>query len=261
MDRHTKTPKFKCQQKLNSDTLCSKEFYSQKDLTGHNQRVHLKEPQNCDICGKTFNCRDYLIQHKKHVHETGSAEVDATFVCQYCGKKLKTNSQLKSHVNFVHEPTVGKLGCKFCERKFNWMTTLKRHMFSKHSYSMDGYQPKKDKDKGKGYQCSVPRCKINFKKEESWRKHMEMKHGGKYGKDGEEEDELVFEFKCKYCGKGFSLRNKFEVHQNAHDKELGKPFQCDLCIRGFIKELHLNKHKYRFHGVEMPKIRKFKNKK
>ena len=47
--------------------VCGKSYRYKHDLTAHNT-IHTGKQHNCDICGKHFNKKKYLIQHIKGVH-------------------------------------------------------------------------------------------------------------------------------------------------------------------------------------------------
>jgi len=72
--------------------MCDAMFPWFKDMQKHVREEHYaKDPNMCDVCGKSFVTRFVLKNHKK-LH----APV-RPFPCSVCPKSYKTNGELKSH--------------------------------------------------------------------------------------------------------------------------------------------------------------------
>ena len=57
---------------------------------------------------------------------------------------------------------------------------------------------------------------------------------------------------CSECGKAFTNKTNFDVHQRTHTGEM--PFVCELCDKKFRLERHLEKHGVIDHGKPYPNI-------
>nr|XP_045593875.1 uncharacterized protein LOC123755358 isoform X2 [Procambarus clarkii] len=56
-------------------------------------------------------------------------------------------------------------------------------------------------------------------------------------------------YKCDFCYKSFSRRERLDVHTAIHGNEAQKAFRCNLCLRRFCSNLALNNHiKYHTDG-------------
>ena len=49
--------------------ICGKEFKNKRYLVRHFDTVHIKQKYKCDICNKEFCRRDRLLAHKRAIHE------------------------------------------------------------------------------------------------------------------------------------------------------------------------------------------------
>lgn len=58
-------------------------------------------------------------------------------------------------------------------------------------------------------------------------------------------------YKCQYCKKSFSLKNRWIRHTRVHTKE--RPYKCDECDLSFTMTSSLNRHKM-LHTGERPYV-------
>lgn len=268
---HAGEARWKCEENINipgpdgagtSKIQCNEAFLSRRKLLRHVQKVHEQDKHFiCELCGKKFVCQDYLSTHKYIVHKASQHSGDkkskdltrekrssynsSPQICNYCGKSYSSKGSLGVHINMVHEKTVGKYPCQFCDHRFNVNTHLKVHMLRHHQFSLDGFQIKPNIIKNYPYQCNVKSCKKVFKKEEVWKKHMEEKHP----------KEDVYDFNCKYCGKGFHLKWKLDHHEEAHQNKDTKPYTCELCGSRFATMPYLKIHKKNIHKIPFDRPR------
>ena len=48
------------------------------------------------------------------------------------------------------------------------------------------------------------------------------------------------ELKCIICGKRLSSKQVLDLHMKRHTNE--RPYQCDVCMKGFIQKSNYNNH-------------------
>ena len=84
----------------------------------------------------------------------------------------------------------------------------------------------------KGFGCSV--CNRTFKEIHTMRTH-ERSHSN---------------HTCHYCGKVFGSSSARVVHERGHTGE--RPFQCDVCSKGFMTSYMRTRHKQQCHNTERP---------
>ena len=81
--------KFKCY-------FCSKELATQQLLDKHTARIHdsqLKSGPQCDVCKKSFRCRNHLKRHQNTVHGIGVTCVCSRVSCAQRTSSAKTTSR------------------------------------------------------------------------------------------------------------------------------------------------------------------------
>ncbi|XP_064652948.1 zinc finger protein 62 homolog [Lineus longissimus] len=131
-------------------------------------------PYECDICYKTFSKRKMLMNHiKKHKNQESTA------------KRLRLSI------------AKDQLSCEYCERKFTFEKSFKKHVASCAS------------DK-KQYKCE--NCEEIFLILGDYEKHV-VTHKGE------------LEFKCEKCPQSFTSRHDFEGHLLSHISEVSAPGQ------------------------------------
>lgn len=96
----------------------------------HNKHI------SCDICGKSFTEKRYLIDHICTYH------ISSKFDCKKCSKHFKSQLKLKFHQRSVHGKK--KFKCDKCNAAFVFPGLLTEHVKVKHE--------------GKSYHCSYPGC-------------------------------------------------------------------------------------------------------
>ena len=99
--------------------VCHKSFPNERYLRLHNMRVHegKGQPDDCNICGKSFTSGGKKSRHIKSVHEKIKR-----FQCGTCKKCFVSKSTLKVHVEAVHEKI--KYDCHICKRSISRLKDL-----------------------------------------------------------------------------------------------------------------------------------------
>ena len=110
----------------------------------------------CNQCMREFSSPDYLSDHVKSVHEN---RLD--YECQQCKKKFVSKNRLAQHIFQTHSSQVN---CDVCDKKISNPAQLKRHKVFAHNET-------------DGAVFCVHCPKSVFFSEQSYRVHMENKHG------------------------------------------------------------------------------------
>lgn len=99
-----------------------------------NIQVHIKKPNNCEICDKNFKRNSQLQQHNVEMH----AAEKKPHVCPVCGKCFALPHHLTRHLNTHtgHKPW----RCEECGRCFPRSDHLRVHMKLKHKQVIKKYR-------------------------------------------------------------------------------------------------------------------------
>ena len=158
-----------------SCTYCNKHFESLHYLNNHHKWNH--PPVTCDICNKSYDIPNSLIQHSyKHL--------DGQFSCEKCSESFHFKSELDSH-NMKHSDR--RNYCKKCDRSFIRNSDLNAHLDT-HDKTW------KCKYKGCGKECA-DKYYLNS--------HMKV-HTNK------------LKYLCCKCKKRFWLYEQRKRHENDH---------------------------------------------
>jgi len=145
---------------------------------------------------------------------------EGSTTCVHCGKKLSSRKACLEHEVNVH----GDLSnaeqyyrCEYCPKIFINKTLRNNHLTT-HT------------DERK-YQCHL--CAQRFKTTGNLNAHLASCHDP-------EDTGLFKKFKCQFCPKTFRFPAQIMQHERVHTKE--KPFNCDLCGKGFSVKCNLKAH-------------------
>eukprot|EP00116_Pleurobrachia_bachei_P001897 sb/3462159/ len=184
------------------------------DLARHKMTHSVDKPFECDECGKCFRLKDYFDIHcRTHLG-------DKRFECHECKKSFKRKATLQYH-QLIHNKQrmvacrVGNCGLRMLREN------LENHIKTAHPE----------------YEHKCCSCPMTFKSNHALIVHKRMHNGDK-------------PFKCKDCGKNFSQKSSFQVHQRSiHSGE--RPFKCKECGKTFAQLGNLKVH-MRQHTGEKP---------
>lgn len=104
---------------------CDKKFPTYDQLTRHKKIHDVTQKLACNICGREFNRKTYLMAHKNRVHPDEDSTV-GELECTICQKKCKTLSLLKTHL-YKHSLPEDQL-CVVCGMRFRSAVLLRRHL-------------------------------------------------------------------------------------------------------------------------------------
>lgn len=165
----------------------------------------VKEPYQCDQCGKIFKTKYTLAIHLKMPNHTHARP----FVCNTCGKGFRLSSTLCRH-KIIHTKEK-PYKCHVCEKAFNRSSTLKTHI---RTHSDD-----------KEFVCD--RCGKGFHQKGNLRNHFLIHTGEK-------------PYKCSLCQKAFNKLSNLKFHMHVHTDN--SPYRCKFCKVSFSRRCDLKSH-------------------
>jgi uncharacterized Zn-finger protein len=225
------------------DRICGNAGSLALHMTSHEPEKKARPCTYCEmVLPDKFKLRTHMRNCPQHPANTRSfiepVQEKASEVnkhkCSYCGKICGNKGSYKIHVMCYHNEAL-QLQCNECEKKFVDKAELEKHI--KRSIKSD-----KVRYSGNAFKCSVkgvrylkkcPQCSQSFTSREL-KSHILRVHGRDVA------------FVCKFCGKGYDMLTKLEIHERQHTGE--RPFECDICGKCFISPATLKDHKSR-HGA------------
>ena len=253
--------------------FCRKLFDARESFRFHLRQAH-GDPKNrnglteidfsCGTCGKKFNDVNLRKQHEKshgekiqcpfcnekckprfmprHLKLHELKKLGKTFICDICGYENMDRCDFKFHLELHLNPEKGE--CNICRKKFSNTKALSIQMALR-EHKLAHEAPKT--------------CPVCFKliKPKSFAHHMKL-HESKKNKK---------KLECKVCGMKFYLKSNLYSHMKSHNKGLEcdmcdyrtgrkgnmknhmlnhmkeKPFECEICQRGFFLRHRLNQHR------------------
>ncbi|XP_045504994.1 zinc finger protein 208-like [Colias croceus] len=167
----------------------------------------------CHVCYKAFHIQVKLDCHMRTQHGIKSfkeaSESKKEIVCDYCFRVFENPDALSTHK--LYHRTIGYYGCLYCSRKFNTMTTYRKH--KNHHLSQHNVEnPTK---------CE--HCDETFVQFREFIYHMRDVHGD--NKEWVVLPKDSIEEKCNICNKIFyNLHRHLAYHEENRCKKCGEYF-------------------------------------
>ncbi|XP_048258683.1 uncharacterized protein LOC124137725 [Haliotis rufescens] len=199
---------------------CNMTFNSTSNLQFHMQLHHKKShTASCDICGKVFKHKRYLIGHRKRHFGTKN------FNCNECGKAFYEKCTLKAHeqIHLESSDREYRFVCPFCGNRYTSKSNFNDHL-NKHT----GEKPHKctQCDKSFGFRSQLAQHKIFVHSTDR-------------------------PFKCKECNKGFKLASKLQQHMIGHTGT--SKHMCHRCNQAYCSSATLRIHQQKCRGAVVKK--------
>ena len=112
---------------------CNDEYvwFSTKTLERHWVEVHKLHKDVCEICGSQEKNKQVLKLHMKKHNNTFKQKQ-----CHKCGKSFYNTTEMNIHLRSAHNENTFIYKCKYCQKEFCKMDSLKGHINAIHEQSM-----------------------------------------------------------------------------------------------------------------------------
>ncbi|XP_063705720.1 oocyte zinc finger protein XlCOF6-like [Culicoides brevitarsis] len=215
---------------------CSKRCANLAGLSSHYMRcgkssgslssiVKSDDGMYCTDCGKTFKDIRGAKIHRLYCNKATSSKVKqenalpSLFECDICGATFKIKSRIKQHMVVDHSADAA-YQCEVCGKK-NVAKSLHELHIRTHLDTRD-----------RPFACL--QCTKCFKSKAELQRHV-------YGVHVPAEEKPSFE--CDECSFVTSKQEFLIKHQvNQHVPDCQKPFQCEICSKGFITDKEFDRH-------------------
>lgn len=232
---------------------CESQYDRYADYTKHLRDCHPRvlqsideaEGLHCLECGKGFNKKSYLYQHRAQHFMLNRVP------CDVCGKSFLEGAMLERHLDTHKEPSTHK--CSRCLRTFRSALGLARHdrahrrhkhfcqvcgTFYQTAIALEVHNCTTHRDRDDRHCCSL--CQKEYSSADCLRQHMTHKHGSEMG--GEQS------FSCDICDRRFRWKSSLKMHVKLHqamdiDVKVFKCIKCDqICPSQCSLKAHMIKH-------------------
>ncbi|XP_012284566.1 zinc finger protein 239-like [Orussus abietinus] len=233
-------------------STCGLEFRSVPKLNYHVRTSHrqsCEQPENnrkfaCTVCSRTFLAQSHLRMHEV----THSSESERSFGCDKCQASFRYRTLLERHRKMHDLDQEKPYSCPRCFMRFETRNLYNHHTKTHRPVQVHALPnpvttsritasgvaatsaPEKPPT---SYPCDS--CTKQFATPESLTSHKAVHRSRP----------LV----CDVCGKGFTHRKYYVVHQRIHTGE--RPYLCAMCGKSFTQASTLTVHR-RYHTGERP---------
>jgi hypothetical protein len=224
---HSKEKTFKCEVEG-----CGESFLWRTSLLHHKGKVHDGVKYACPLCGKSFNSKQNMTAHIKHVHQKVKPNK-----CPKCGVLFECQGSLTRHIKDVHDK-VRAFNCELCNKSFKRGPARKLHIESQHENIR--------------YPCTWPDCTHQAPDKNSLKIHLR-----RHNKD--------WIFECQLCEDQLNIRwgcmkrsvmkqHKMKKHpveweeeQEAYRKDHHYICKYKRCLKRFKTEVEKVRHEAKLH--------------
>ena len=203
--------------KINNDKKSCSEIHEEENLDQQILAVGRDNIYQNNIAEHFLNqSREGQQQHQK---------VKKSYDCKFCQKIFQGLNDLRRHITTQHLKFKG-YKCSTCNKKFGLKHALQRHTKNVHEGVKD-------------HICGV--CAKAFKCSDALRNHISCVHD----KVKPHVCDFVF-LNGTICGKAFNQKAHLRIHVSSVHENI-KNFKCDNCGKMFGQISNLNKHQRHFH--------------
>lgn len=177
----------------------------------------------CDMCPSTFIKKQSIIRHIKVKH------LDKRLTCDMCPKLFFRSIALIQHKITEHGGPTRHV-CSFCDMKFDKAWKLKVHK-KRHSMNVKKKKPIKE------FSCTY--CFKDFLTNSQKELHVNRVHLN------------IRNFHCTFedCKQAFFSNFLLKTHTLQHMKNK-QQFQCSECLKVFLTNIRLARHKKMTHKIQ-----------
>lgn len=194
--------------------VCNKPFRNLKNLKQHKKVHEVGDRHVCDVCGKEFLRKAYLIIHKRKIHPKADNKIKA-LECYICKQYYRSLLALKTHMYWHYLPK--NYLCTQCGEQFRKFSLLQRHLMRADHNGVDTRK----------FQCMI--CNNKF-----YDKTQFMAHRVVHTKEKP--------YTCNYenCDKSYTTKNSLRAHARIHTGQ--NIHCCKMCDYKFTTSTNLKRH-------------------